>query len=75
MVGEKGVDLSSSLIVEKGQGEALYHLLKHKKWLDSKRQPKEIENVLLQIVKSLNKSKYCEIKVFKCVFDIQNVIL
>ena len=49
MVGVEKRISSASLVVEKGHGEALYHLLKEKKWLNPKMQPKETANGFLAI--------------------------
>jgi tRNA wybutosine-synthesizing protein 3 len=49
MVGDKGMVCSPAIIVKKGHGEAVYHFLKQKKWLQSEKHPKEIGNELLAI--------------------------
>jgi tRNA G37 N-methylase Trm5 len=49
MVGDKGVEYSPSLIATKGNGEAIYLFLKEKNWLNSEKQPKDLENGFLAI--------------------------
>ena len=49
MVGDGSMQPSPSIIVIKGHGEALYLFLKGKKWLDSKKQPKDLGNGFLAI--------------------------
>ncbi|RZD41764.1 MAG: hypothetical protein CXT70_03945 [Methanobacteriota archaeon] len=49
MEGEKVMELSPALIIKKRHGETVYHFLKQKKWLQSEKHPREIENDLLAI--------------------------
>ena len=49
MVGDKVMISSASIVVEKVHGEAVYHLLKQNKWLDSKMQPKKTGEGFLAI--------------------------
>ena len=49
MVGGVGMQSSPSIVVTKGHGEAIYLFLKEKNWLDSEKQPKDLENGLLAI--------------------------
>ena len=49
MEGEKVMELYPALIIKKQHGEAAYHFLKQNSWLDSKKQPNEIENGILAI--------------------------
>ena len=49
MVDDGSMQPSPSIIVIKGHGEALYLFLKEKKWLDSKKQPKNLGNGFLAI--------------------------
>ena len=49
MVGGGGMELSPSIVVTTAHGEAIYLFLKEKKWLDSEKQPKDLENGFLAI--------------------------
>jgi len=65
MVGDKGMLCSPAIIVKKGHGEAVYHFLKQKKWLQSEKHPKEIGNDLLAIpINEICPSTEDEISIF-----------
>ena len=49
MVGGGSIEFSPSIVVSKVHGEAIYLFLKEKKWLDSEKQPKNLENGFLAI--------------------------
>ena len=49
MVGDGGMQSSPSIVVTKDHGEAIYLFLKEKNWLDTKKQPKDLENGFLAI--------------------------
>jgi len=49
MVGDGSMQSSPSIVVTKDHGEAIYLFLKEKNWLDTKKQPKDLENGFLAI--------------------------
>ena len=49
MAGVKGMFFCPAIVVKKGHGEAVYHFLKQKKWLQSEKHPKEIGTDFLAI--------------------------